>query len=426
MPGTAILGLHWGDEGKGKIVDYYAKDSAIVVRCQGGNNAGHTVVVGDKTYKLHFIPSGVFYNKRVLLGNGMVIDPGELLKEIQTLREQGIEPNIGISERASIIMPYHRALDGIEDTGRGSRSIGTTKRGIGPTYSDKAAREGLKFVDLKNAERLRGKLDREVPLKQKIVSNVYGSEENFDKEKIFDDLAGYAKQLGGYICDVASEVNSALDNGEQVLFEGAQGTQLDIDHGTYPFCTSSNTTAGGICTGAGVGPRSINRVIGVVKAYTTRVGNGPMVTELEDDAGKYLREKGGEYGTTTGRPRRCGWLDGVITRYACMINGVDAIAITKLDVLDGLDKIKVCTAYELDGRRLEVPPADSADFGKCKPVYEEHDGWGNPDWKAVVGGAAMPPQAELYLKRIAEMCRTPVVLVGVGPARDATIECDIR
>jgi adenylosuccinate synthase len=377
MPATIILGTQWGDEGKGKIVDFYAEKADLVVRFQGGNNAGHTVIVGDKTFKLHFIPSGVIYGKEVLLGNGMVINPETFIEELRTIKDMGLNPNFTISNRATVITGKHIAEDS-KDT-----KIGTTKKGIGPAYADKINRKGLRFCD----------------------------------------IVGKYPELDGHIGDVSFEINKALAQNKQVLFEGAQGTFLDIDHGTYPFVTSSNTTAGGACTGAGVGPTKIDHVLGVVKAYTTRVGEGPFPTELEDETGKHLLEKGHEFGTTTGRPRRCGWFDAVLLNYSVRVNGIDSLAITKLDVLSGLDKVKICTHYDCEGETITEFPASLEKLGKCKPVYIELKGWTEQNWSEIVqaGYDAIPQEAKDYTAKIEQLCSTEVKTISVGPKRTDTI-----
>jgi len=345
MAVSLVIGTQWGDEGKGKIVDYFSKDADYVVRFQGGNNAGHTIKVGEEVYKLHLIPSGAIQGKIGVIGNGVVIDPEVLIDEIGELRNRGIVLKLLISDRANIIMPYHKMLDGAEEKSLGSKKIGTTKKGIGPCYSDKIARKGIRAIDLTNKDTLSKKLDDILPLKQKIF-DLFKINQKLDKEKILETYLGYGKYLSNYIVTTHIEINKAITSGKKILFEGAQGTMLDVDYGTYPFTTSSHTIAGGSCIGAGVGPQHINEIIGIVKAYTTRVGSGPLPTELFDKTGEYLQIKGHEFGATTGRPRRCGWLDLVVVNHSCMISGVNKIAITKLDVLDGLGTIKVCTKYE--------------------------------------------------------------------------------
>ena len=426
MPCVVIVGCQFGDCGKGKIVDYYAKNADLVVRFQGGCNAGHTVVVGDETFKLHLIPSGVIQGKRVIIGNGVVLDLEVLDREVENLKSKGKKINMLISERAHITLPLHKTLDGIEETFRGKSKVGTTKRGIGPTYSDKVARSGLRVIDLFDDEVLNQKLDLLVSIKEKIVKDVFESKENVSWKKMMNYCLKYRDKIKDFVGDASLEINRAIKRGKKVMFEGAQGTLLDIDHGTYPFVTSSHTISGGACIGSGVGPKHIDTVIGVAKGYITRVGGGPMPTELNDEIGKKIRQKGKEFGTTTGRPRRCGWFDGVILRHAVRINGLDGLAITKLDVLGGSKKIKLCTHYEYDGKKLEEFPARLKVLEKCKPVYEEMDGWNNmpkEEWRELSrkGYDTLPEELKKYLKRIERIGGVPVYLISVGPGRESTI-----
>lgn len=426
MTSAVILGAQWGDEGKGKVVDYYAKDADIVVRYQGGCNAGHTVVVNEEKYKFHLIPSGVVQGKKVMIGNE-VVDLKALSEEIETLKSKGINPDLLISERAHITLPYHKILDGIEESYRGKSKVGTTKRGIGPTYTDKVARSGIRMIDLLyEDDYLEEKIEELVSLKNKTLKHVYGSNLTVSKREMIDYLKKYGNKLKAYIGDVSLALYEAMKEGKNILFEGAQGTFLDVDHGTYPFVTSSNPTIGGVFTGTGIGPKGIKTIIGVSKAYTTRVGGGPFPTELKDEIGERIREKGGEFGTTTGRPRRCGWLDAVMLKYATRINSLDGFAITKLDVLGGLKKVKICVAYEYEGKRIEESPADLKVLEKCKPVYEEFDGWkdlSREDWMKIAkeGFDALPEEAKDYLRRIEELTEVPIFLISVGPERGATI-----
>ncbi len=416
MPGIAIVGLQWGDEGKGKITDYFAANVDCVVRYQGGNNAGHTVVIGDKKYKFHLMPSGVLQGKKVVIGNGVVVDPEVLLNEIDMLKENGFGVNLLVSDRANVIMPYHRMLDGAEENLLGNRKIGTTKRGIGPCYSDKIARHGIRMGDLLNEEELREKLERLLPIKQRIME-LYGLKK-IDEEKLIESYLEYGRRLEKYIGDTIYYLNSIIDD-KKVLFEGAQGTLLDIDYGTYPFVTSSNPVAGGICTGSGISPKKIERIIGVAKAYVTRVGMGPMPTEEKGEIGEYLAEKGGEIGTTTGRKRRCGWIDLVALKYACMINGVDEIALTKLDVLDGLKEVKICVAYDCEGKEITRFPSSLSLLKKCKPVYETV-----PGWDGVKGGKEykeLPENARKYVEYISEYLGIDVSIISTGARREDTI-----
>jgi len=416
MPGIAIVGLQWGDEGKGKITDYFAASVDCVVRYQGGNNAGHTVVIKDKKYKFHLMPSGVLQGKKVVIGNGVVVDPEVLLNEIDMLEGSGLEVDLMVSDRANVIMPYHRMLDGAEENLLGNKKIGTTKRGIGPCYSDKIARHGIRMGDLLNEEELKEKLERVLPIKQKIME-LYGLEK-IDGKKLVEKYLEYGRKLQKYIGDTIYYLNSIIDE-KRVLFEGAQGTLLDIDYGTYPFVTSSNPVTGGICTGAGIPPKKIERVIGVAKAYTTRVGMGPMPTEERGKIGEYLAEKGGEIGTTTGRKRRCGWIDMVALKYACMINGVDEIALTKLDVLDGLEEVKICVAYEYEGKEIAHFPSSLLTLKKCKPVYETMPGWDGAGGKKKY--EELPENAKKYVEYISDHLGVKVSVISTGAKREETI-----
>lgn len=421
MPGIVIVGAQWGDEGKGKVTDLLAEQAQVVVRYQGGNNAGHTVVVGQKTLRLHLIPSGIHRPGVIcVIGNGLVVDPRALVAEMDELEANGLDTSgLRISANAHLVMPYHLLLDGIEEEGRGGKSIGTTRRGIGPTYSDKAARCGLRVQDLLDMAVFEEKLRRVLEQKNALLTAVYGKEP-LAIEPILEEYGACAERLRPYIVDASLLVYEALVRGQNVLFEGAQGTLLDIDHGTYPFVTSSSPVAGGACTGVGIGPRFIDGVIGVSKAYTTRVGAGPFPTELSDDVGAYLLEVGREYGTTTGRPRRCGWLDAVVLRYAVRVNGLSSLALTKLDVLTGLPRLKICVAYEYDGQVLKEFPYQGTVLARCQPIYEEMDGWTEE-----IGGARafdeLPSQARAYIARLGELTGVPVGLISVGPEREQTI-----
>jgi adenylosuccinate synthase len=417
MPAIVVIGTQWGDEGKGKIVDFYSEQADAVMRFQGGNNAGHTVVADGKTFKLHFIPSGIIHGKEALLGNGMVIEPEALLYEIKAVEDQGVEiKKMLISDRAQIILPYHKSLDGAEESSK-EKQIGTTKKGIGPAYQDKMARTGLRFSDLLDEKILTEKIESNTVLKNQLLQT-YGSSEKLDPGELSSKLTTQTKQLEKYIGDTSVRINEALDNGLRVLFEGAQGTFLDIDHGTYPFVTSSNTVAGGACTGTGVGPTRIDKVIGVVKAYTTRVGEGPFPTEETGKTGEHLRDKGHEFGTTTGRPRRCGWLDMVMLKYASRVNGISGLALTKLDVLNGLETVKICTHYDLEGQQINDFPTSLSTLAKCKPVYEELPGWKQFEAKSLED---FPEQAKNYLSRISELSKLPIWLVSTGPGREETL-----
>jgi len=418
MPAIILIGLQWGDEGKGKITDFYASRADCVARFQGGNNAGHTVIVNGKKYKFHLMPSGVIQGKEVVIGNGVVLDPSVLLEEIEMLRREGIEPSLRISDRTNVIMPYHRILDGAEENLLGDKKIGTTGRGIGPCYADKISRFGIRMGDLIDERALREKLERVVPIKQAMI-DAFNAGEKLNAEKIFREYAEYGRRLKKYVTDTTLYVNSLLDEDKTVLFEGAQGCMLDIDFGTYPYTTSSHPVAGGASIGTGVGPKRFDKVVGVLKAYTTRVGEGPMPTELKDAVGDHLVEKGKEYGTTTGRKRRCGWLDLVAARYACRINYVDEIAITKLDVLDGLKKVKLCKIYECDGEEIDNFPSSLPILSRCKPIYEEMDGWEKTE--GIKNYDELPEQAKDYLNAISEWLDVPINIISTGPSREETI-----
>lgn len=421
MPAIVIVGLQWGDEGKGKITDFYGERADCVARFQGGNNAGHTVIVGDETYKFHLMPSGVIQNTLVVIGNGVVVDPSVLLDEIEMLNDAGIEPDLHISNRANVIMPYHRLLDGAEEALLDDKKIGTTGRGIGPCYADKVARFGIRMSDLVDRERLQRRLERIVPIKQ-AMAEAMNIDEQLDSEALLDEYGRYGKKLAPYVRDTTGYLNGLLDEGKTVLYEGAQGCMLDIDFGTYPYTTSSHPVTGGACTGSGVGPRRIDRVIGILKAYTTRVGKGPLPTELHDTVGDHLVERGDEYGTTTGRRRRCGWLDLVAARYACRVNAVDEIALTKLDVLDGLDVIRLCTSYRYDGETVEAFPASLDVLAGCTPVYTDVAGWDGT--AGVTSHDGLPAEAQAYIEKVSSVLGVPVSMVSTGPARHETIMMD--
>ncbi|TAN41277.1 MAG: adenylosuccinate synthase [Nitrospirae bacterium] len=422
MSTVVIVGAQWGDEGKGKIVDCLTEKAEVVARYQGGNNAGHTVVINNEKYVLHLIPSGVLHkNKKCVIGNGVVIDPTALITEMEGLQKQGIEinDNLLISKNAHLIMPYHVALDKGNENSKGNKKIGTTGRGIGPAYADKIARHGIRAADLLNPGEFREKLFANLVTVNFLLENLYKTAP-LDGETIYKDYMDHAKKLGPHIADTDIFVNDALDAGKNVLFEGAQGTLLDIDHGTYPFVTSSNTIAGGVCTGLGVGPTKIQKVLGIVKAYTTRVGEGPFPTELKDKLGDWLREKGGEFGATTGRPRRCGWLDIVILRHAKRLNGLTGIALTKLDILDGLEKIKICVGYKHDGKIYENFPKEAAVLGNCELVFEEVDGW-KESTLGIKEFDKLPANARAYIKKIESLVGTEVQIISTGQKRDEII-----
>jgi adenylosuccinate synthase len=416
-----VIGAQWGDEGKGKITDLLSKSADMVVRYQGGVNAGHTVVVGDQTFKLHLIPSGILYpSTECIIGAGTVIDPKVLLQELSQLEALNISTkNLLISETAHVTMPYHRLIDQASEERRGTHKIGTTKRGIGPTYADKSERTGIRIVDLMDTDSLKKKLRWTVNYKNDILQKLYELPP-LDPEEVIEEYQGYAEKLRPHVVDSSLRIYEAYRQRRNILFEGAQGTLLDLDHGTYPYVTSSNPVAGGACVGAGVGPTMIDRVIGVAKAYTTRVGEGPFPTELHGAIGEELCDRGAEFGTTTGRRRRCGWFDAVIGRYAVRINGLDCLAVTKLDVLDELDEIKVCVAYEIEGRRCADLPSNARHFARCQPIYETVPGWNKStaDCRTLED---LPPQALAYLEFLAELMEVPIAIVSLGASRDQTI-----
>lgn len=424
MASVVVLGTQWGDEGKGKIVDFLAEQADVVVRYQGGNNAGHTVVVGDQEFKLHLIPSGILYGQKVcVIGNGVVVDPAVLLKELAYLQDRGIDTSgLRVSNRAHVIMPYHRLLDEVEEEKRGNNKIGTTKRGIGPCYMDKDARQGIRIVDLMDDEEFSEKLAFNLETKNYLLERVYDAE-GFDFETVKAEYLAYAEQLRQYVTDTSLIINDAIKAGNNVLFEGAQATLLDIDHGTYPFVTSSHPTAGGACIGAGVGPTNIDKVIGVVKAYTTRVGEGPFPTELHDETGNCIRNRGHEFGTTTGRPRRCGWLDVAVIKYSAAISGIHSFALTRLDILDGLEKVKICIGYKYKGEVLREFPASLKVLQQCEPIYEELDGW-TEDTSKIRSYDDLPANARRYIERVSEVAGVKFSIVSVGPKRDQTIFLD--
>ncbi|MDI6765407.1 MAG: adenylosuccinate synthase [Bacteroidota bacterium] len=420
MPVKIIVGAQWGDEGKGKIVDHLSKNVDIVARYQGGANAGHTVVIGNNHYVLHLIPSGIFHpHVTCVIGNGVVIDPIALMDEIKQLTDLGIgiHGRLLISHNAHLIMPYHKLLDTIRE--QTSEKIGTTGRGIGPAYNDKFLRVGIRIADLLNREVFVQKLKRNIEEKNQILKKIYGSPE-LDVDKITTECEEFDKQIAEYITDASLYLNTAIKEGKQILAEGAQGALLDVDHGTYPFVTSSNPTSGGACTGLGIPPTSISSIIGVVKAYTTRVGNGPFPTEQTDEIGDRLRTIGGEYGATTGRPRRCGWLDAVSTRYSIMINGIQEIAITKLDVLDQFDYIKICTGYKFKGKFIKSFPTDASTLEAIEPVYETLKGW-KESTSGITSYPALPKNVHHYIEAIEALLGTKVRMVSVGARRDQTI-----
>ncbi len=423
MSAFIVLGAQWGDEGKGKMTDYLAESADVVVRFQGGNNAGHTVVVEDKEYKLHLIPSGILYKDKLnVIGNGVVLDPKALFEEIDYLKGVGVDvtpENLIISDRAQLIMPYHRVLDGIKEKCRGKKDIGTTGKGIGPCYTDKMERSGIRVCDLMHKEVFEEKLKDNLEMKNDIITKVFNGEA-LEFEKIYSEYLDYAERIRPFVKDISVEVYNNIKAGKKVLFEGAQGTLLDIDYGTYPFVTSSNTIAGGVCIGAGIGPTLIDSAVGIAKAYTTRVGKGPFPTELFDETGDWIRENGHEYGVTTGRARRCGWLDLVILKTTARVSGLTSFAVTKIDTLAGLEKVKMCVGYKLNGKIIDYFPASLEDLAECEPVYEEFDGW-DKSIESARNYEEIPENAKIYIRRIEEFTETKVAIVSVGPKRDQTI-----
>ena len=421
MPGLVLLGAQWGDEGKGKVTDYLAERASMVVRYQGGNNAGHTVVVGEDEFKLRLIPSGILYSDTTcIIGNGVVIDPKVFLNEVNYLKEKGIDTsNLRISERAHIIMPYHIAIDTLEEAAKGDKKIGTTKNGIGPCYMDKSARVGIRVIDLLDKEVFAERLQTVLAVKNNLLVKLYNAPA-FDFDTIYNEYLAYAEQLRPYVADTSLLVDQALKRGEDVVFEGAQGTLLDLDHGTYPYVTSSNPIASSACVGAGVGPTNIKNVLGIVKAYTTRVGEGPFPTELSDETGEQMRKIGREFGTVTGRSRRCGWIDMVMLNYAIRLSGINQFALMKLDVLDQMETIKICTHYLCDGEVVEAFPTSLKKLAQCQPVYEEMPGWMTDTSKAT-SFEELPVQAQNYINRIEQLTGVAVTIVAVGPKRSETI-----
>ncbi|MEA3545033.1 MAG: adenylosuccinate synthase [Thermodesulfobacteriota bacterium] len=423
MANVIVVGAQWGDEGKGKIVDIYTEHAQAVVRFQGGNNAGHTLVIGDEKTVLHLIPSGILHaGKRCIIGNGVVLDPKVFLEEIDGLRKKGYlkdDSQLMVDGAVNLIMPYHKKIDIARELKAGAKKIGTTGRGIGPTYEDKVGRRGIRFADLLKPETFKRKLREVLPEKNFYLEQFLG-EQPLSEEAIIEEYLGYAERLRGYLGRASSTLDRAVKAGHNILFEGAQGSLLDVDHGTYPFVTSSSTIAGGACTGAGIGPSLINEVIGISKAYVTRVGEGPFPTELNDEMGEQLRAAGNEFGATTGRPRRCGWLDIIALREAVRTNGLTGIALTKMDVLSDLESIKVCTAYRYKDELLEEFPQDFDVLKECTPVYEEIAGW-QKDICSLENYTELPQQVQDYVDKIEAWSGCPVVLVSVGPRRDQTL-----
>ena len=421
MPAYAVLGAQWGDEGKGKIVDYLAQDADIVARFSGGNNAGHTVISGKGKFEFHLIPSGILWPEVTsIIGNGVVIDPGVLTQEIKGLNARGVSTDkLFISERAHVIMPYHVLLDRLEEQRRGAAALGTTGKGIGPVYTDKAARIGIRVGDLLDVETLLYRLETILEGKNEVISKVYGAEP-LKLEDLFETCKQWAEQLHPYVASVETMIYEALEDGKRILLEGAQGVLLDLDHGTYPYVTSSYPSIGGASTGLGVSPQSIAGIVGVFKAYTTRVGGGPFPTELTNSVGEAIRERAWEYGTTTGRPRRCGWFDAVAARYSSRVNGYTSVVLTRLDVLDGFSP-KICVAYKLDGRTIEDFPGGVAALERCEPIFEDHLAWEQPT-ASVTRLEDLPREATSYVKRLEELIGRPISLISTGPERHETVQ----
>lgn len=422
MPAITLVGAQWGDEGKGKATDLVGDQVDYVVRYQGGNNAGHTVVIGDQKYALHLLPSGILSPNVVpVIANGVVIDPGVLLEELDGLQKRGVDTSrLLISANAHLIMPYHRALDKVSERFLGKGKIGTTGRGIGPTYADKVSRQGVRVQDMFDPKILRKKIELALNDKNQMLTKIY-NRRSLEIEPIFEEYLGYAEVLRPHVADTSLILNKALDEGKTVYLEGSQGTLLDIDHGTYPFVTSSSPTAGGAAAGAGLGPTRITKVIGILKAYTTRVGSGPFPTELLDEEGEWLRSHGGEYGVTTGRDRRCGWFDAPIARYATRINGITDFFLTKLDVLTGREHIPVCVGYDIDGVRHHEIPMTQTEFHHAEPVYEYLDGW-SEDITGARKFEELPKNAQTYVRTLEEMAGAPISAIGVGPGREQTLQ----
>jgi len=424
MSVTIVVGAQWGDEGKGKVVDLLSGESDIVARYQGGANAGHTINLKGEQFIFHHIPSGILSpNTICVIGNGVVIDPYGLMEEIELLKKKNISVSnrLFISHKAHLIMPYHKLLDKVQEDGHGDGKIGTTLRGIGPAYVDKYSRIGIRIVDLLDRDTFREKLRKNIKDKNILFKKVYNAEE-FDEDKIINEYVEFDKEIDEFVTDTSVFLNNSIKEGKKILAEGAQGTLLDIDYGTYPYVTSSNPISGGACTGLGIGPTKITSVIGVIKAYTTRVGRGPLPTELEGDFADNIRELGSEYGATTGRPRRCGWFDAVVANYSIRVNGIDSLAITKLDVLDTIDEIKICTSYRYNNKNIIHFPSDLKILEKCESIYETHTGW-KQSTKEIRKFEELPENAKKYLNRISELTETEIKIVSVGSERNDTIRC---
>jgi adenylosuccinate synthase len=421
MPNIVVVGAQWGDEGKGKIVDLLTERFDIVARCQGGHNAGHTVIIGGEKFVLHLIPSGILRPDKIcVIGNGVIVDPFALISELDSLQRFEVPGRLFVSNRCHLIMPYHNAVEAAEEKRLGERRIGTTSRGIGPCYEDKVARRGIRIGDLRYPDLFADAVRENVAFKNRVLSAAFNVGPPIDPEPIVDSYLGVADIVLPYVADTSGYLNRAIRAGKSVLFEGAQGTLLDVDFGTYPFVTSSNATAGGACTGTGVGPSVIDGVVGISKAYTTRVGGGPFPTELDGELGERLRLRGAEFGASTGRPRRCGWFDAVVGRYSRLINGLDSLVVTKLDVLDEMEEIRICTAYRHEGSRIEDFPSCVEILDRVEPVYEVHPGWMTPT-SGIREYSKLPEKARSYLRRLAELVETDVCLISTGPDRRETI-----
>lgn len=420
MTSVVVVGTQWGDEGKGKITDFLSQEADVIARFAGGDNAGHTIKIGDETYKLHLIPSGIFYQEKTsVIGNGLVINPKSIVKELNGLQERGIDTsNLRISNRAHVILPYHIHQDIVDEQSRGDQKIGTTAKGIGPCYQDKVARIGIRIADLLDKEVFEQKLRHNVELKNRLFTKFY-EVEGISFEDIFEEYFAYGQEIAKYVTDTSKILNDVIDEGGRVLFEGAQGIMLDVDQGTYPFVTSSNPVAGGVAIGAGVGPNAVSRVVGVCKAYTSRVGDGPFPTELMDAVGDRIREVGREYGTTTGRPRRVGWFDAVVVRHSRRVSGITDLALNSIDVLSGLETVKICTAYDYKGQKITEYPANLHIIEDCQPIYEELPGW-SEDVTGIRNFEDLPVNAQNYVNRILELTGVQLMTFSVGPAREQT------
>lgn len=420
MTSVVVVGTQWGDEGKGKITDFLSQDAEVIARYQGGDNAGHTIVIDGKKFKLHLIPSGIFFPEKIsVIGNGVVVNPKSLVKELEYLHAEGVSTDsLRVSDRAHVILPYHIKLDQLQEAAKGDNKIGTTNKGIGPAYMDKAARVGIRIADLLDKEVFAERLKTNLAEKNRLFTKMYGSE-GLSFDDIFEEYYAYGQQIKQHVTDTSVILNDALDAGKRVLFEGAQGVMLDIDQGTYPFVTSSNPVAGGVTIGSGVGPSKINKVVGVCKAYTSRVGDGPFPTELSDEVGERIREVGHEYGTTTGRPRRVGWFDSVVMRHSRRVSGITNLSLNCIDVLSGLDTVKICVAYDLDGKRIDYYPASLEQLKRCKPIYEELPGW-EEDITGCRSLDELPENARNYVRRVGELVGVRISTFSVGPDREQT------